>query len=249
MILTPETQKLPIGELLRQAGLISTTQLELALQNQKLRGYEELRLGEILDLRGWVKQETTDFFASCWNQLIESAQIGSFKQKIGDYFYDAHLLNTDQIADILRQQRATKMLFGQLAVARGYVKQETLDFFVQNLFPVSQKDLQVEFHLQRAKIYVSKQEFQNAVIELRQALQLAPKHYKCHAWLAKTYLFQNQVSLAKIHLKKAMEANADDVFVRELYKTITSAEISAPKKTKAKSRQDQKGFLSWFGVS
>ncbi|NJK49179.1 hypothetical protein HC931_14245 [Candidatus Gracilibacteria bacterium] len=49
-----------MGELLEDAGLVSPAQIEIALQDQTI--YADMRIGEILALRGWLKQETADFF-------------------------------------------------------------------------------------------------------------------------------------------------------------------------------------------
>ena len=50
----------PIGEKLEEAGLISKYQIEVALIDQV--SYIESKFGEILALRGWLKQQTIDFF-------------------------------------------------------------------------------------------------------------------------------------------------------------------------------------------
>ncbi|MGD1918815.1 MAG: hypothetical protein ACFCAD_07950 [Pleurocapsa sp.] len=51
------TVKKPIGQILIEAGLISINQIEVALQEQK---YNDLRIGEILVLHGWIQQHTVD---------------------------------------------------------------------------------------------------------------------------------------------------------------------------------------------
>jgi hypothetical protein len=52
----------PLGEVLQQADLILTAQVEFALQQQKETKTE--RLQTILASRGWLKQQTADFL---WN--------------------------------------------------------------------------------------------------------------------------------------------------------------------------------------
>ena len=49
----------PLGEILVEAGLVSLAQIEIALQEQS---QSNLKIGEILALHGWIKQETADFF-------------------------------------------------------------------------------------------------------------------------------------------------------------------------------------------
>ena len=54
-------QPKPLGLVLQEANLLAVPQIQLALRDQI--SYPYLRLGEILAMRGWIKQETADFFA------------------------------------------------------------------------------------------------------------------------------------------------------------------------------------------
>ena len=85
--------KKPLGEILIEAGLIPIHQLELALQEQKQTG---MRVGEILVLHGWIKQETVDFFADKWTKFIEEKD----KKPLIYYFQQAGLLNDEQVKAI-----------------------------------------------------------------------------------------------------------------------------------------------------
>ena len=121
----------PIGEILIEAGLIPIHQLEIALQEQKHTG---LKVGEILVLHGWIKQETVDFFAEQWSQLIESTD----KQPLLYYFQQAKLLTDEQIEAIARLQKLKhkRTRFHHLAVEQGYLKRSTVDFFLAHLFNI-----------------------------------------------------------------------------------------------------------------
>ena len=118
---------LRLGESLLRAGLISQSQIEVALMDAQYR--EDLRLGEILALRGWIYQETADFFADTLPTIAAACQ----KQPIGQYLMAARLLDREQIDLILDQQRRQPIRFGELAVARNFVKRQTLDFLLKRL--------------------------------------------------------------------------------------------------------------------
>ena len=60
----------PLGLVLRQAGLVSSEQVEKALKESL--NLPKYRLGEILAIRGLIKPETADFFAEIWPYIIES---------------------------------------------------------------------------------------------------------------------------------------------------------------------------------
>lgn len=119
----------PLGETLKHAGLISAPQIEVALRDHEY--YQDMRLGEILASRGWIKQETADFFAEEWVNLINQKA----NHPLGFYLKKASLLNDGQIQSILDEQRQNFLRFGTTAVIKGFLKQSTVDFFLKNLFP------------------------------------------------------------------------------------------------------------------
>ena len=66
-------QKL-LGVLLQDAHLISDFQIQIALIDQQAYG---MRLGDVLVLHGWLKQETLDFFLSRWNYVLKKTTFKS----------------------------------------------------------------------------------------------------------------------------------------------------------------------------
>ena len=121
----------PLGEILVEAGLISISQIEIALQEQQQSG---LLIGEILASHDWIKQKTVDFFAEQWQKIVRQEQ----KKPLPYYFKKAALLDERQIKVILKLQKLKheKVRFHRLAIEQGYIKQTTVDFFLAHLFNV-----------------------------------------------------------------------------------------------------------------
>ncbi len=119
--------KVPIGTVLRQAGLISKAQLELILKQQQK--HPHLRFGDLVAMHGWVKHETVDFFAEQFHVLPKMKQ----KQPLGQYLKAAALLDELQIRSILAEQNEVGLRFGELAVLKGWVKPETVELLVSSL--------------------------------------------------------------------------------------------------------------------
>jgi uncharacterized protein YjbI with pentapeptide repeats len=121
----------PLGEILIEAGLISASQLEIALQQQASK---TLRIGEILASYNWIKQQTADFFVEQWSTLLSQKQ----KKPLVYYFRQSGLLDENQIASILReqQQQGKSVRFHRVAVEKGYIQQITVDFFLANIFKI-----------------------------------------------------------------------------------------------------------------
>jgi tetratricopeptide (TPR) repeat protein len=72
-----------------------------------------------------------------------------------------------------------------------------------------------EQYYRRAEGYAAKNNFAQAVLELRDALQLEPRNSRFHALLGLIYLRQNQATMAKIHLNKALELDPKNAMALE----------------------------------
>ncbi|MEM7758916.1 MAG: hypothetical protein AAF298_12440 [Cyanobacteria bacterium P01_A01_bin.40] len=117
----------PLGILLRNADLISNEQLQNALEVQSQ--FNQMKLGEILVLQEGLRAKTIDFFVEQWQELIAQGQ----QFPIGYYLENAALLNEQQINIILQEQQSNSQKFGVLAAQKGWVKQSTINFLLDNL--------------------------------------------------------------------------------------------------------------------
>ncbi len=124
-----------VTDTLIQAGLLNEVQVQVALHDKTLN--PDMRISEILSLRGWINEETVDFFDLIWSMRIKQPE----KQPIGQYFVEARLITEAQVDDVLAEQKISNLRFGEVAVLKGYLKEETVRFFVQHLFP---QNLQVK---------------------------------------------------------------------------------------------------------
>jgi len=125
--MSEQNNKLPIGLLLQNAGLISAEQLQFALDMQTQ--YTQMRLGEILVLQRGLKANTVDFFVEKWQEVLAQEKIFP----LGYYLKQAALLNDRQIEAIVREQQHQSLKFGELAVKKGWLERETVEFFVNSL--------------------------------------------------------------------------------------------------------------------
>ncbi len=114
-------QKL-LGVLLQDAHLISDFQIQIALIDQQAYG---MRLGDVLVLHGWLKQQTIDFFINQWNNLMQHRR----QYSLEDCLKDAGLLTEQQIELIHKEQARTKRSFENIAIQKRWIKPQTIDFF------------------------------------------------------------------------------------------------------------------------
>ncbi len=123
------TNTLPLGYLLKQAGLITESQVMTALETQQT-SQRHRRIGEIIVNYGWLQPDTVDFFAEYLPQISSLPQ-----QPIGQYLKQAKLLNDKQIEDILTTQQQTQLKFGEVAVGKGWIKPETIALILRYIGP------------------------------------------------------------------------------------------------------------------
>ena len=127
LFLSVQTKKL--GTILREADLITASEIKSALQTQA--GNPHLKIGEILAQQNSIKPETADFFVQEWSKIVVQPE----RDALGYYLRQAAILDRQQIEIILNEQRYTGIRFGTVAVFQGFLKSTTLDFFLANLFP------------------------------------------------------------------------------------------------------------------
>lgn len=65
-------------------------------------------------------------------------------------------------------------------------------------------------HYYRAQEYAKKATWTQVVAELRDAIRLEPNRSEYHSLLAKAYLMQNLVGMAKVHFRQALKFNPKD---------------------------------------
>ena len=122
-----ESQNIPLGLALQSAGLISEEQLQKALEVQSK--YTQMKLGEILVLQEGITAKTIEFFVKKRHEIAAHGQ----QFPIGYYLEEASLLNSRQVETILQEQKTTQQKFGDIAVQKGWIKQDTIDYFLKIL--------------------------------------------------------------------------------------------------------------------
>ena len=91
--------------------------------------YNKMRLGEILALQEIIPQKTIDFFVEQWQEVEARGK----QFPLGYYLRKAGLLKEEQVKIILAEQKQSQLKFGDLVVQKGWLNQDTIDFFLENL--------------------------------------------------------------------------------------------------------------------
>lgn len=108
--------------------------------------------------------------------------------------------------------------------------------------PAKLQDSPAEAYCRRAQGFMDSKSYANAILELKEGVKRDQKHSKAHAMLAMCYFEQNQATMAKLEMKKALEYNPQEPTALEVKKKLEQAA--------AKSKKDgekQGFFASLFG--
>lgn len=118
--------RLPMGQLLQDAELLSHEQVRRILSVQASMGrqsrHQSQRFGDLVVEQGWLPPATVNFFADQYPHIWKP----SYQQPLGQYLKEAALMDDDQIRTILTEQDLYGGRFGEIAVTKGWVPQGTI---------------------------------------------------------------------------------------------------------------------------
>ena len=108
------------------------------------------------------------------------------------------------------------------------------------------KDSPADQSCRRAQGFMDSKNYAKASLELKEAIKHEPKHSKAHALLAMCYFQQNQATMAKLQVQKALASNPEEPTALEVKKKL---EQSAASEAKSKKNEGKLGgfFGSLFG--
>ena len=154
----------PIGINLQNAGLLSSQQVNRILREQRENPHK--RFGDFVVAKGWLKAETINFFINEFPKLARNKR----KLPLGQYLKAAKLISDRQIETILEQQKQTNLLFGEIAVDRGWVKPSTINFCLETLTTKSSRKFTepfIRFKRLRHLIQFNKPRLRRSIVTMR----------------------------------------------------------------------------------
>ncbi|MEM0981929.1 MAG: J domain-containing protein [Cyanobacteria bacterium P01_H01_bin.58] len=115
--------------------------------------------------------------------------------------------------------------------------------------PRQQRASILESYLNRANELEQKKLYSKAILELREAVKSHPNSGPCHSRLASLYLKAGQATMARIHLKRALEINPNDSLAKELEPKVNKSNQAKLSKSAAKGSQSKSkgGLFGLFG--
>ncbi len=108
----------------------------------------------------------------------------------------------------------------------------------------------VEGALRRAEDYMNKKNWLKAIPELRETLSVEPNNARAHALLGLAYLRQQQTTMAKLSINKAIQLAPKDPLViqakQEFDRAATTSTIRSSSNPKAAPKKSNEGMFGGF---
>ncbi|MEG3956971.1 tetratricopeptide repeat protein [Microcoleus sp. herbarium2] len=104
------------------------------------------------------------------------------------------------------------------------------------------QDSPAEAYCRRAQGFMDSKSYAKAILELKEGVKRDPKHSQAHAMLAMCYFQQDQATMAKLEMNKALASNPEEPTALEVKKKLEQAAA------KSKKGGEKQGFFaSLFG--
>lgn len=100
-----------------------------------------------------------------------------------------------------------------------------------------------ETHLRRGQDYYEKGQYDAAVSELREILKLEPKHSQAHCLLGMAYLKSSMLTMAKVHIKTAMELDPKNPQITLAKRELDKQTLSDTQQSTSKHSNSKGSFL------
>jgi len=115
--------------------------------------------------------------------------------------------------------------------------------------PRRHREVILESYLNRARTFEYKKDYARAILELREALQAHPTDAACHSHLASIYLKAGQPTMARVHVKRALDLNANDAVAQSVQQALVRAghQSSSSKSQSNQKKQSRGGLFGLFG--
>jgi tetratricopeptide (TPR) repeat protein len=101
--------------------------------------------------------------------------------------------------------------------------------------------------MRRAEEYINMRNWTKANVELREVLKDDPNNAIAHAQMAIVYYRQNQVTMAKMHINKAIQLDPSAPIVRNAKQEIKKMMTDTPVASKSSTTAGKGGLFGMFG--
>jgi len=187
-----------------------------------------------------------------YQKILQSLAIDQYTALENTYQKIAQLSELNLVYLILTEGQGNRKTTPKVFISQGNPNQsELVGATVTTAAPAKTKESPLEGCIRRAQASLDQNNPAQALRELRDALRQEPDNGICHALIGLAYLRQNQLSMARVHINRAWQANSQDATVikckQELDKVVNPNIEVQHQKGQKKEGDRNGGFWSRFG--
>lgn len=148
-----------------------------------------------------------------------------------------------------RNQASRPPLAGTGSTSNKTVEQSSVETATETpkAAETAKNPLQGEKAMRRAEEYINMRNWTKANVELREVLKDDPNNAIAHAQMAIVYYRQNQVTMAKMHINKAIQLDPSAPIVRNAKQEIKKMMSDTPAASKSSATAAKGGLFGMFG--
>jgi tetratricopeptide (TPR) repeat protein len=148
-----------------------------------------------------------------------------------------------------RNQASRPPLAGTGSTSNKTVEQSSVETATETpkATETAKNPLQGEKAMRRAEEYINMRNWTKANVELREVLKDDPNNAIAHAQMAIVYYRQNQVTMAKMHINKAIQLDPSAPIVRNAKQEIKKMMSDTPAASKSSATAAKGGLFGMFG--
>jgi tetratricopeptide (TPR) repeat protein len=148
-----------------------------------------------------------------------------------------------------RNQASRPPLAGTGSTSNKTVEQSSVETATETpkAAETAKNPLQGEKAMRRAEEYINMRNWTKANVELREVLRDDPNNAIAHAQMAIVYYRQNQVTMAKMHINKAIQLDPSAPIVRNAKQEIKKMMSDTPAASKSSATAAKGGLFGMFG--
>ncbi|MUL37337.1 J domain-containing protein [Gloeocapsopsis dulcis] len=172
---------------------------------------------------------TVELKSKLSQELAQTSNLEHLYQKSIQQLAAKQYENLEQVLDIIGLMSEVNLVYLMRQGASSLPSPTSVARTSNNLkespqpAPTPQPMSVVEQYYRRAQAFMENNNFAQARIELQDALKLEPNNSSCHSLMGVLYLKQNQVTMAKVHINKALQLNPQEPMALKAKKFIDQA--------------------------
>lgn len=212
----------------------------IVLQLLAKRTIEEGRNTQIVDPLCQELYQSGNDFDAVYHRLLNEMALKQYAD------LNHSIQSIEQISELNMVYLVRKQLQSVRSTPPQVINTSTVSAQAESPSEMLAKPSLIEGSLRRAEEYITMKNWGKAVLEMREATTIEPNNPRAHAILGLAYLHQQQKTMAKISMKKALQLNPKDPHVLRLKQEFDRAATAIKSTANATAKQASPGIFGFF---